>query len=704
MKKTTFCILLLIFFGCKPKNNNPQSYPIASEGIIDLSDWDFEKDGSVLLNGEWEFYWNELITPEDFKNNKYSPTYVKVPKPWNTYLDENNQPYPAKGYTTYRLKIITSPKQKKLCVRLTEIRDAYNLWIDENLVIAHGKVGKDKSSMIARIDASLTSFELENGQAEILLQVSNFRSAKAGLIRKSILLGTESSIQNIRAKSIASVWFLIGCYLIIGISHLYFFQMRRRIMGALYFSILCFFSMVRVMTTGDKLLIYWTDISTELNSKLAYLSIYIIVLFFFEYLRVLFPKEFPKRAIRFITGGCTALVIFTLFAPNDLNNWGTPFFQGLLVFSTILLIYALTKVLIRKRRGGVILTIGMVVVIFVGWYDTFYDARGTSEGYLFPFGILFFMLLQALFLTRLFATSIDRSRKLSETFRKFVPEQFLERLNIKATNIIPIGIAKEELLTVSFSDIRSFSEISEQMSSQELLVFLNDFFDKKTLPIHQNNGFIDKYVGDSIMSIFDRKEEDISYHPNDAVLAGIAMHEVQRNYDEVNNTKFPIQFGIGIHTGKVILGTVGSASRMDSTVIGDPVNLASRLESLTKYYEVEIIISETTKNLIHEGDFHIRQLDKVVVKGKSNIVSIYEVFDANPLEIKKMKIESLPFYKEGLKFYFEEKWETAIEFFEKSLAIFPNDKVIKIYIQRCKRFQTEAPPKDWQGEYIFEMK
>ena len=110
-------------------------------------------------------------------------------------------------------------------MRVTEIRDAYNLWIDEDLVIAHGKVGKDKSSMIARIDANLTSFELENGEAEILLQVSNFRSGKAGLIRKSILLGTESSIQNIRAKSIASVWFLIGCYLIIGISHLYFFQM-----------------------------------------------------------------------------------------------------------------------------------------------------------------------------------------------------------------------------------------------------------------------------------------------------------------------------------------------------------------------------------------------------------------------------------------------------------------------------------------------
>ncbi len=704
MKKITFFFLSLIFFGCSLKNDSSRSYPIASKGIIDFSEWDFEQDGSVLLNGDWEFYWNELLTPEDFNKNNFSPTWGEVPKPWNSYLDENNQSYPPFGYATYRLKIITSPKQKKLCLRLTEIRDAYNLWVNENLVISHGKVGKDKSTTTARIDANLTSFELENGQAEILLQVSNFRSGKAGLIRKSLLLGTEPSIQNIRAKSIASVWFLIGCYLIIGISHLYFFQMRRKIIGALYFSILCFFSMVRVMTTGDKLLIYWTEISTELNSKLAYLSIYIIVLFFFEYLRVLFPKEFSKLAIRFITGSCIGLIIFTLLAPNEINDWGTPFFQGLLMFSTVLLVYALTIVLIKKRRGGVMLTIGMAVVIFVGWYDTFYDARGTSEGYLFPFGILFFMLLQALFLTRLFATSIDRSRKLSNTFRKFVPEQFLKRIDQKATNTIPIGIAKEELLTISFSDIRSFTQISEEMSSQELLIFLNDFFDKMTPPIQNNHGFIDKYIGDSIMSVFDRKEEDKINHPNDAVLAGIVMHEIQRNYDKQNITMFPIQFGIGIHTGKVIMGTVGSASRMDSTVIGDPVNLASRLESLTKYYEVEIIISETTKNLIPAEDYNIRQLDKVVVKGKSNIVSIYEVFDGNPFEIKKMKLASLPIFEKGLKFYFEKEWEIAVEFFEKSLTVFPNDKVTEIYIERCKRFQREAPPKDWQGEYIFEIK
>ncbi|MFK8005964.1 MAG: adenylate/guanylate cyclase domain-containing protein [Saprospiraceae bacterium] len=704
MRKLIPIFFLLIFFSCGSKSSDDQNYPIASKGVIDFTHWDFERNGNVLLNGEWEFYWNELLTPNDLEKNNLTPSWVQVPNPWNVYLDKNEKLLPANGFATYRLKIIAAPNQKKLCVRLTEIRDAYSLWIDNDLIITHGKVGKSKAAMIPRSDANLTTIELENGQTEIVLQVSNFRSSKAGFIRKSILLGTESNIQNVRAISIGSVLFLIGCYLIIGISHLYFFQMRRQVMGALYFSIICLLSMLRVLTTGDKLLIYWTNISTELNSKLAYLSTYFIVLFFFKYLKAIFPREISNRIVQLITWTCIALAAFIMVTPNEINHWTTPPFQGLLLLSTLFLLYALYLVLKRKRRGGIIFTIGLLIVIVAGWNDTFYPAKVTAGGYLFPFGILFFMLLQAFFLTKLFATSIDRMRKLSDTFRKFVPEQFLKTLDEKATNNIPLGLAREELLTISFSDIRSFSNISEQMTSQELLVFLNDYFKKMDAPIHHNYGFIDKYIGDSIMSIFDRKLEDENKHPSDAVKAGIGMQEVQQNHDEQHQTMFPIQFGVGIHTGKVILGTVGSASRMSSTVIGDAVNLASRLESLTKYYDAQIIISETTKELINYDDFHIRQLDKVVVKGKSNIVFIYEVFDANPFELKKMKVESSPFYEEGLKFYFEKKWELAIESFEKSLAVFPNDKVAKMYIERCEQFQKKAPPLDWQGEYIYEIK
>ncbi|MFK7773798.1 MAG: adenylate/guanylate cyclase domain-containing protein [Saprospiraceae bacterium] len=704
MKKIHVFFLLLIFIGCGSKNDVDQNYPTASKGVIDFTNWDFEKNGNVLLDGEWEFYWNELLTPEDFEKTNLTPDWIQVPKPWNNHLDENQESLPAHGFATYRLKIITSSKQKKLSIRLIEIRDAYNLWIEGDLVIEHGKVGKSKANTVAQSNSNLTTFEFEDGQTEIIIQVSNFRSSKAGFIRKSMLLGTESNIQRVRSKSIGIVLFLIGCYLIIGISHLYFYQMRRNTKGALYFSILCFLSMIRVMTTGDMFLIYWTNIPTEVSSKLAYLSVYMIVLLFLKYLSVLFPREISGLAIKINTWGCVILSGYILCAPNEFSHYATPVFQGLLLLGSTYLLYALFQVLIKRRKGGLVLTIGMLIVILTSWHDTFYEVKGTSEGFLFPFGILFFMLLQAFFLTRLFARSIDKTRKISDMFRKFVPVQFIKKLGKKTTENIPIGIAKEEELTISFSDIRSFSTVSEEMSSQELLVYLNNFFEKMDAPIRNNYGFIDKYIGDSIMSIFDRKVDQHVYHPNDAIQAGIAMHEVQHNHDLQHDSMFPIKFGIGIHTGNVILGTVGSAFRMDSTVIGNAVNLTSRLEWLTKYFDAQIIISESILKMINPNDYHLRQLDRVVVKGNSNIVSIFEVFDANSIELKEMKIKALPFYKKGLEHYFNSEWEMAIESFHKSLAVYPTDNVSKIHINRCEEYKKKAPPKDWQGEYYYDIK
>jgi len=203
--------------------------------------------------------------------------------------------------------------------------------------------------------------------------------------------------------------------------------------------------------------------------------------------------------------------------------------------------------------------------------------------------------------------------------------------------------------------------------------------------ITDNFGFIDKYIGDAIMALFDGSADD-------AVKAGIAMLEQLNEYNISRNQVDcpPLQIGIGINTGSLMLGTVGGQSRMDSTVISDAVNLASRVETLTKEYEVSMLITHNT--FIQLNDFYdLRLIDRVTVKGKSRMVTLYEVFAADPPELRQKKLETKTIFEQALVLYNSDKCGEAIRLFSACLEINPNDKVAQIYMQRCLKGAI-APP------------
>jgi len=180
---------------------------------------------------------------------------------------------------------------------------------------------------------------------------------------------------------------------------------------------------------------------------------------------------------------------------------------------------------------------------------------------------------------------------LRDTFKKFVPRQFLDRLATKGLGNIALGEADSGVVTILFADIRSFTTLSETLSPQELLNFLNTYFERMNAPIHANGGFIDKFIGDAIMGLF--IDEDPSIGARNAVRSSLDMlaslHSLNEQRKRTGDA--PISIGLGIHTGETVIGTVGSDDRMDSTVLGDAVNLASRIESLTKQFGAQILIS-----------------------------------------------------------------------------------------------------------------
>ncbi|MGC8764571.1 MAG: adenylate/guanylate cyclase domain-containing protein [Brevinematia bacterium] len=197
-------------------------------------------------------------------------------------------------------------------------------------------------------------------------------------------------------------------------------------------------------------------------------------------------------------------------------------------------------------------------------------------------------------------------------------------------------------MTILFSDIRSFTSLSESMTPEENFKFINSYLKRVGPEIRNNNGFIDKYIGDAIMALFPQKVDDAL---NAAISISMRYKLIEYNQHRKNSNYRPIDIGIGIHDRKLMLGTVGEEKRMEGTVISDAVNLASRLEGLTKLYGVGIIISNYSLERVENKEKYLyRFLDKVCVKGKSTPVEIYEIYNADDDKQKKLK------------------WEQAIEF------------------------------------------
>ncbi len=311
---------------------------------------------------------------------------------------------------------------------------------------------------------------------------------------------------------------------------------------------------------------------------------------------------------------------------------------------------------------------------------------------------------------------------LSEKFRLFVPEQFLSRIAPEGVNSIQLGDVVEEELTVLFCDIRGFTAIAESQNARDTFKWLNSFFQRMSVCISSNQGFIDKFLGDAIMAVFDKYE----CHSFNALKAAVMMQESLQDFN-VNYQKYnlrePVKIGIGIHTGIGVIGTLGSEKRMDSTVIGDVVNTASRLESLTKTYGCSIIVSEqviseiercqnncqtgkrikTKHNSLNSQEnfsnqiqdnqnnqpsycdkIYYRWIDKVKLRGKQKAVNIYELLGTENNLIEREKIATLSLFDKGIKGWKVGKYAAALEYFQQVKRVNSIDNIAGLYVERCR--------------------
>jgi two-component system sensor histidine kinase ChiS len=263
----------------------------------------------------------------------------------------------------------------------------------------------------------------------------------------------------------------------------------------------------------------------------------------------------------------------------------------------------------------------------------------------------------------------------------FIPREFLSILNKESIEELKVGDHIEQEMTIFFSDIRQFTDLSEKLTPEENFAFINSYLSRIVPEITRNGGFVDKFIGDAILALFPQKDG-----ADMAVRTAIAIQEKVQEYNthRAKCNYRPLAMGIGLHTGILMVGVVGTEDRMQNTVVSDAVNLASRLESITKVFGVSLAISEETfKKLSNPGSYKFRFIGKVRVKGKSAPVSVFEIFDGiNPV-MQERKIKANMFFEQGMVHYYQKNYAEALMSFRKVREILPDDGASAFYMDNC---------------------
>ena len=362
------------------------------------------------------------------------------------------------------------------------------------------------------------------------------------------------------------------------------------------------------------------------------------------------------------------------------------------LFIGILMVVALARL---KLVYSVMLTFLLISIMLITNYYTWQEMNIITP-VVSP--LLMISLLFVLHIAYGYFIEDHNKRKLNKLFGQYVPPELVDEMNKTNKAISLKGETRE--MTVLFSDIRGFTSLSEKLNPEQLTNLMNEYLTTMTRIIHQNRGTVDKYIGDAIMAFWGAPltDEEHAKHAMDAATAMIAV--LPKINESFKKQGFPqINIGVGLNTGKMNVGNMGSEFRMAYTVLGDAVNLAARLESITKQYGVQLLVSESTKD--QAPDWIYQEIDFVKVVGKKVPISIYQPMAKNA-EINEIQQKEMYLFKLALKLYRQQKWEESQKLIMELIALTAGPMLYQIYLGRFVENKNNPPKENWDG--VFEAK
>ena len=690
----------ILFFLFLPSCSYHKKFPPKVEkGFIDLRDWDFDKDGKVSLAGEWEFYWKKFCTIADSPNlsreaNFYSDCseaekiFINVPGNWNHLGSESN---PSHGYGTYRLQILL-PKGFKPAIKLNMIASSKEVFLNSEQFIKSSSLSKGTSiPPKGNRELLLSNSEVHS----ITIHTSNFLLRNGGLTQPPDI-GLKEDLEMEQKKNLAWDFVIFSSLFVIGLYHIGLYIQRSDDRSSLYFSIVCITLSFRQFLTGnDAIYEFIPYFSWKWATILGHQFYFLAVVFFLSYVKSLFKVSFLKL-FHFYQILFSVITVIVLFTNLTILNTLTKFTFYLL---PIIFLHILITIIsnIRTTQGKIFLATFLIFLICT-LNDMLLFLRIIDSVFLGSTGFLIFFLGQASLLSSLFSKAfkensemktilelkVNELNDMNYTLSKFVPQDFLNELGKTKITEFQLGDAMEGDFTILFSDMRSFSTLAEGMTPPQLIAFINSYLSTVVPLIHKYNGFVITYLGDAIMAAFPHK-------PSDALRSALGILEALNglNQKRFQEKLHEIKIGIGINSGTSMIGIIGDHGRMEPTIMSDVVNLAARMESLTKQYGMSIVFSNATYERLTEeekNEFHYRVVDEVRVIGKKVSVSLYELYDKGWNEYTDLKIKYSEKYIHAYELYKKREIKKAYLIFKYLFSRNPIDKACSVLLQRCEKY------------------
>lgn len=397
-----------------------QQRPEASKGILDLRGWDLAKDGSTELTGEWAFYWEELLDPEQIDGR--TPTaYVQVPDPWSKY-DVPGLELGPEGYATYHLTLYLPETEEALGIYIEGEGSAYTLWVDGVLLVKDGEVGASAETMTPSKLPTTAYFESDEDEVDLVLQISNFHHRKGGF-RNALLLGSAVAVHDYQLQNWFLEAFAAGVLTVMGIYHLFLYLLRRKDRATLYFTLLCWIAAIRVgVTNQSTLLVHVPGIGWSWGLRIEYLVFFLAPIVFVLFLRSLYPKDIHRWFVWAVAACGVGFSLFLAFSSTLMLSYTSDYYQIIYGLEILYFIYFLVRI-IRKRRGGapyigfgvLVLAVAIIVESLTvrGILAPVELANALPIENITSFGFLVFIVVQAILLARVSSGAFTRAETLS---------------------------------------------------------------------------------------------------------------------------------------------------------------------------------------------------------------------------------------------------------------------------------------------------